>query len=291
MDFAEQVKAVEVRLDALLPAAAEPPQALHEAMRYAVFTGGKRLRPLLCLNACAAVGGEQAACLSPACALEMMHAFSLIHDDLPCMDDDELRRGKPTCHVVYGQSTALLAGDALAILAFEVLADSAPPLPFTAGDLVRELAAATGHAGMVGGQAEDLEGEQYAGTEGRRLLERIHRKKTAAFIRAAIRTGAMLGGCDERQLACLAAYGEDIGLAFQIVDDILNVTGTPEELGKAVGSDSTRGKLTYPAVYGLAESRRCARDLVQRGVERLAGLASQSAGLVELGRLVVERRT
>jgi len=285
----ERIEAVNDRLEALLPAADTAPATLHEAMRYSVFAGGKRLRPLLCLAACEMLGGAQAACLTAACALELMHTFSLIHDDLPCMDDDALRRGKPTCHIAFGEALALLAGDALAILALETAARTEPPAPYTPAHVVRELAHATGHAGMVAGQVEDMAAERQPARQPARRLRSIHEKKTAAFVEAAVCIGGMFGAADARAMRELHAIGHALGLAFQIVDDILNVTGTPEQLGKAVGTDRQRGKLTYPAIHGLAASRRRARTLVNQALKRITPFGTRSEMLVSLARFVLER--
>jgi geranylgeranyl pyrophosphate synthase len=246
--FDRSAAVVEAALETLLPSADASPQVLHEAMRWSVFAGGKRLRPALVLAAGQAFGASEAALIKTACALEMVHTYSLIHDDLPAMDDDELRRGRPTCHVRYGEANAILAGDALQTLAFQAIAEDENLAGATRARVVAELA--QGAYGMVAGQVLDLEAETRAGVTGAEL-ERIHRHKTGALIVAAARCGAVIGGAEERELAAVTRYAAALGLLFQITDDLLDVTATAQDLGKTPGKDAKTGKATYPALYGL----------------------------------------
>jgi geranylgeranyl diphosphate synthase type II len=255
---------VDKRLSELLPNPTEAPAELHEAMRYSALAPGKRLRPALVLLAAQAVQGNEQAALDAGCALEMIHAFSLIHDDLPALDNDDLRRGLPTCHIKFGEAVALLAGDALFALAFEVLAS----LPLPAQQVVEILkitAKCVGSQGLVGGETIDIlsEGKPVS----KETLEQIHIRKTAALIAAACEIGALTSPDPTSSRTTLRTYGESIGLAFQIADDVLNETATAEQLGKAVGSDRERGKATYPALYGLEESRAKALDLAAQASE------------------------
>ena len=279
---------IHAELDRRLPPESEPPERLHQALRYSVLNGGKRIRPILALAAAEAVGGDPGNALPAACAVELIHAFSLIHDDLPCMDDDDLRRGKPTSHKVFGESTALLAGDALLALAFEILAQTPPSVPAAAAlEAMRVVARAAGTMGMAGGQALDLEAEGRDVTL--REVERIHRRKTGALIEAAVVAGGVIGGADEAQKKALGEYGRQAGLAFQIVDDLLDVLGNEEKMGKAVGSDLKHDKATYPGVVGAQESRRIAQDACSRAVEALSSFGESADPLRALARLVVER--
>jgi len=229
------------------------PGLLQEAMQYSALSEGKRLRPILCLSAYQAVGGKGKKALPAAAALELLHAFSLVHDDLPCMDDDDLRRGKPTLHRVYGPGMAVLAGDALHALAFQLLASTKKP------EVIQEVALAIGAAGMIGGQVADIlaEGKKVRLPE----VEYIHRHKTAALIRASVRIGGILGSASSGELRALTFYGEKIGLAFQVIDDILNVEGHEKHLGKKVGSDKLKEKATYPKAIGIEKSKNIAREL------------------------------
>jgi farnesyl diphosphate synthase len=272
-----------------LPPAEQLPQKLHQAMRYSVLGGGKRLRPALVYAAGAALGSEDTWLDVPAAAVEIIHAYSLIHDDLPAMDDDELRRGKPTCHIAFGEAEAILAGDALQALAFEILARDTQ-LPASAQLLMlRLLARACGSLGMAGGQAIDL------AAVGQRLtlseLERMHRYKTGELIRASVLLGALAAGCaeDSPSYAALDLYGRELGFAFQIHDDVLDVLGTTEVLGKPQGSDSARGKPTYPALLGIAESRRLAQVHRHSAIAALAEFDGRADVLRDLARYVVER--
>jgi len=254
-------------LDQHLPSEESEPRTLHAAMRYSVMAGGKRLRPILALAAwdyCDGVAGDASATIHKAmAALEMVHTYSLIHDDLPCMDNDDLRRGRPTCHKQFGEGVATLAGDALHVIAFQLMAETGSI------QAVAELAHAVGTAGMLGGQMADLE------AEGRRVSEdeitRIHLRKTAALIRGSVRIGAILAGADSSTLARLAVYGEKIGLAFQIIDDILDIEGDQGKLGKKVGRDSENSKATYPGVVGLEPARRVAGRLIDEALAVVGG--------------------
>lgn len=278
---------VESELDRMMPAETIRPTVLHRAMRYSVMAGGKRLRPILCMAACEAVGGHSEAALLPGIAIEILHTYTLIHDDLPCMDDDELRRGHPTSHVVFGEANALLAGDALLTLAFEWLAQAIPPPPYQSSQLAFELATASGSQGVIGGQVEDL------AAEGREadadLVDYIHRHKTAALLRAAVRMGGICGGASPAAMEALTRYGECAGLAFQIADDILNVTSTAEQLGKPVGNDEQLKKLTYVAVHGLEASRQKANELITGAVDAIRALPGDPTPLIALAEYTVRR--
>jgi geranylgeranyl pyrophosphate synthase len=274
-----------------LPARLYPdaPARLAESIHYSLLAGGKRFRPALVLESFQACGGAAVgrdAALAAAAALELVHTFSLVHDDLPAMDDDDLRRGRPTNHKVYGEATAILAGDAMTTLAFEVLAHVAPAE--VAVRLVAELAHAAGPAGMIGGQVLDMEGVQRALPLGD--LQRLHRMKTGALLTAACRTGAIAAGADARALDALTRFGRHIGLAFQIVDDLLDETSTPEQLGKATGKDRGKGKNTYPRLLGLEASRAEAARQLAEALSAIELLGPGAAGLRALAAFVVERR-
>jgi geranylgeranyl diphosphate synthase type II len=260
IDYLKQRKIeIDHLLDQYLPPEVEFPQALHRAMRYSVLAGGKRIRPILCLTAYEAFGGKDREIINPAaCSLEFMHTYSLIHDDLPCMDDDDLRRGIPTLHKKYGETIAVLAGDALHDLAFNLIARTGST------GVVSELTAATGTSGMLGGQMADIEAEGKSITLDD--VKFIHSRKTAALIRASVKIGAILAGIDDATLERLAAYGEKIGLAFQIVDDMLDVSGDQRKLGKKVGSDCKKLKATYPGVTGMEKARKDADLLIDEAV-------------------------
>lgn len=255
----ETAQLVEARLNELLPTEDTAPTTLHKAMRYSIFAGGKRIRPLLCLEAARACCGDVTPALNAACALEALHTYTLIHDDLPSMDNDDLRRGRPTCHKVFGEGVAILAGDALLTEAFAMLAAVPANERYSARDYVAELAYRTGSLTLVGGQVLDLEGE------GRTLttdeIRAIHMGKTASLIIASVRLGAMAAGATPEQLDALTIYGRDLGLAFQIIDDILDVTSTPEVLGKSIGKDQKVQKATYTALVGMEQARSEAREL------------------------------
>jgi geranylgeranyl diphosphate synthase type II len=283
---------VDDALERALPAAAAWPATIHGAARYSLFAGGKRVRPLLVLAACDAVGGRLEDALPYACAVEMIHTYSLVHDDLPAMDNDDLRRGKPTCHKVFGEAIAILAGDALLTRAFHLLAE----LPQTADEVTlrRRMAAlgvlgeACGTRGLIGGQVCDLE------SEGRDVdaasLERLHRAKTGALLAACVRGGALLGGAGEAELARLERYGAAIGLGFQVVDDILDATEPAERLGKTAGKDLAAAKATYVRIHGLARAREMAQALLREALAALEPLGERAQALDALARLIFERR-
>jgi geranylgeranyl diphosphate synthase type II len=283
----ERRRLVEEALHRYLPGETERPVLLHKAMRYSVQAGGKRLRPILCLAACEAAGGTAEAALLPAVALEYLHTYTLIHDDLPAMDNDDLRRGKPTSHMVFGEANAILAGDALLTLAFEVLARVVAPPPYAPNRLIVELATAAGSRGVAGGQFEDLASEGREPDLGQ--VEFIHTHKTARLICAACRMGAVAAGASPESLEAFSTFGERAGLAFQIADDILNATSTPEELGKAIGSDKARRKMTYVALYGIQQAQQKAEDLVQQAILAIEGLGPSAEPLVSLARFMVLR--
>jgi geranylgeranyl diphosphate synthase type II len=262
------------------------PDALREAIRYSLLAPGKRLRPMLVLMAAEACQGRPDAALPAACAVEMVHAYSLVHDDLPAMDDDDLRRGRPTCHKAFGEAVAILAGDALLALAFEVLARDTQP-PAVAARCCAVLARAAGASELVGGQADDLAGEFSGG--GLESLEAIHRRKTGAMFLASLQLGALVAGADSAQQAALAEYGRHLGLAFQITDDLLDVRGDANTMGKRSGKDSGRGKLTFPGLLGTQESISRAELLVHEACAALEALEPHAAGLQALAQYVLER--
>ena len=278
----EKRAAVDAALDRFLPPETERPVVLHRAMRYSIFCGGKRLRPILCMASAETAGGSGEAAMFTAAALECLHTYTLIHDDLPAMDNDDLRRGQPTSHKVFGEANAILAGDSLLTLAFELLAQ-APQ----GARLALELARAAGSRGVAGGQFEDL------AAEGKKpdaaLVEFIHVHKTAKLIQAACRMGGIAAGVNEAGLAALDWYGDRIGLAFQVADDILNATSTPETLGKAVGSDAMREKMTFVALFGIEQARRQAAAMAEEAVARLKELPGTTEPLVALARFIVDR--
>jgi geranylgeranyl diphosphate synthase type II len=286
----ERQRLVDGALERWLPRQEGNPPAIHEAMRYSVFAGGKRLRPLLTLFACEAVGGKPDEALPAAAALEMIHTYSLIHDDLPAMDDDDFRRGRPTCHKVYGEAIAILAGDALLTHAFQVLAD--PTAGTTSGSarllIAAEIARAAGSLGMVGGQTMDILAE--GRPVDRETLLDLHSRKTGALLRAAVRVGGIAGEASEAALDALTRYGERIGLAFQIVDDILDIEGDSAEMGKTAGSDLRKQKATYPAAFGLAESKRQATALLAEAKATLAPLGNPAWALLALADYMGTRR-
>jgi geranylgeranyl diphosphate synthase type II len=264
---------------------ADCPDQLREAIRYSLLAPGKRLRPLLVLMAAETCGSDREAAVPAACAVEMIHTYSLIHDDLPAMDDDDLRRGQPTCHRKYSEATAILAGDALLTQAFGILGrDVEPDL---AGRCCAELAHAAGASGMVGGQVDDLEAESEEGDLEK--LKAIHRRKTAALFRVSLRLGAIVGGADAEQIEALDTYGKKLGLAFQITDDLLDIRGDEAAMGKRVGKDSGRGKLTFPTLLGVEESSERAVQLVDEACAALSMFGSSASQLEALARYVGER--
>ncbi len=269
--LSESRRLVEASLDELLPAADVSPQKVHEAIRWSVFAGGKRFRPALLLASGQTFGAPVEVLLNTACALEMIHTYSLIHDDLPSMDDDELRRGRPTCHVRYDEATAILAGDALQSLAFQAIAEHQLLEPQTRVRLITELSRAAGTPhGMVAGQALDIEAEAREVTS--EELEEIHRLKTAALIICAVRCGAIIAGANETELDAVTKYAQNLGLLFQITDDLLDVTATEQELGKTPGKDARSEKATYPALYGLEEARTAATNAHRDAVASLSSI-------------------
>lgn len=278
---------VDALLDRLIPNADTRPATLHRAMRHSVFAGGKRLRPVLCLAAAEACGGSKEAAGFNACAVECLHTYTLIHDDLPCMDDDDLRRGVPTCHKVFGEGVAVLAGDALQALAFELVTRTHATVRHSTGDMVAELARASGSLHLVGGQVADLEGE------GRRLpledLRFIHESKTAALLACSVKLGGMAADATAGQLDALHRFGMAAGLAFQIIDDILDVTQTSEKLGKSAGKDAASEKSTYPALTGLEASRAEAQRLTREAHDALADFGPAGARLRQLADHLLER--
>jgi len=288
--LAEQSRRVDEALERILPDAEEYPPSIHAAMRHSVFAGGKRLRPILCLESGRIFSGDEASLLRLGCALELIHTYSLIHDDLPALDNDDLRRGKPTCHRAFGEGTAILAGDALLTLAFEVLSGPGPLPEACRLQVIHELAHAIGTCGgMVGGQVVDL--ETTAQKADAATLEYIHSAKTGAFIRAAVRCGALYARAPEEGVARVTVYGEKIGLAFQIADDLLDVLGSKEELGKSVGKDGQQHKATYPALHGVEESQRIASELVREACEMLEPYGSRARWLQEIAHFLIARRT
>lgn len=278
---------VDRALDRFLPKASVAPTTIHKAMRYSLFAGGKRLRPILCLAAAEACGGKISAALPHACAVECIHTYSLIHDDLPSMDNDDLRRGRPTCHKVFGDGIAILAGDALLTIAFEIATNSKPVSRYDLRDIFREITVAAGSRKLIAGQVADLE------AEGRRLtraeVRSIHENKTAALLTTSIRLGAMSANATAKQLAAVTAFGRALGLAFQVIDDILDVTQTSEKLGKSAGKDLAAQKATYPAVIGLEKSRAEARRLTAQAHRALESLGKNAGVLRALADYLLAR--
>ena len=261
-------KVIDRALDRYLPKTSTKPVTLHKAMRYSLFAGGKRLRPILCLAAAEACRGNVDTALPLACAVECIHTYSLVHDDLPSMDNDDFRRGRPTCHKVFGDGIAVLAGDALLTIAFEIVSNAKPALRYDISILLREIAVAAGSRKLIAGQVADLE------AEGKRVkrdqLRFIHENKTAAMLKSSMRLGAMSANADARKLSAITQFGEQLGLAFQVIDDILDVTQTSEILGKSAGKDVAAKKATYPAVIGLEKSRGEARRLTRQAHDALS---------------------
>jgi geranylgeranyl diphosphate synthase type II len=288
--FVEYASQLRARIDAALGEYASLsdgcPDPLQEAIRYSLLAPGKRLRPILVVMAAEACGGGIEAALPPACAVEMVHAYSLVHDDLPAMDDDDLRRGQPTCHKRFGEGIAILAGDGLLARAFEILARHTEP-PEVAAACCAMLAEAAGPCRLVGGQADDLASSRSRATVG--LLESIHDRKTGALILVSLRLGAAVAGADATQTAALTTYGEKLGLAFQITDDLLDVRGQEAEMGKRASKDADHGKLTFPGLLGVAQSERRAERLVAEACEALRPFGSRASHLEALARYVLER--
>ena len=282
-------QAADAALERLLPLAQQHPTSIHQAMRHSVFAGGKRLRPILCMEAGRMVAGTLPAGIEDVgAALEMLHTYSLIHDDLPALDNDDLRRGRPTCHKAFGEATAILAGDALQTQAYEVLAQIRCPADARVA-IIREVAHATGTIdGMIGGQVVDLEAEHKK--PDLTTLEYIHRSKTAALLTASVVSGGLYAGATEEQITRLRAFGQGVGLAFQIVDDVLDVTQTSEQLGKTAGKDTAAEKATYPALFGIEESVRKADALVDAACTQLDAFEYRGDTLKALARFLVERK-
>ncbi|MEI6208030.1 MAG: polyprenyl synthetase family protein [Desulfuromonadales bacterium] len=288
----EQSARIDEALDRFLPRETMLPHSIHKAMRYSVFAGGKRVRPILMLAACQAVGGDTECAIPTACAMEMIHTYSLIHDDLPAMDDDDFRRGNPTNHKIFGEAIAILAGDALLTEAFRLISD--PRFDFGCKPTARlavlhEIATCAGSFGMVGGQVVDMESEGKPGID-LPTVQYIHTHKTGALIKASVVAGAILGGAEEKALAAITRYGEAAGLAFQIADDILDIEGTTEEIGKDAGSDEARGKATYPAVIGLAAAKQEAQSMMDEAMRALEIFGVEADPLREIASYVVHRK-
>jgi geranylgeranyl diphosphate synthase type II len=287
--FDVDLQAVDAALQELLPPETTPPASIHKAMRYSVFAGGKRVRPILCLESARIFTADVAASMYPACAIEFIHTYSLIHDDLPALDNDDLRRGKPTCHKQFGEAAAILAGDALLTLAFETIA-AAPVDADRRVKMAAEIAASAGTInGMVGGQVADLEAEGKG--VGPEMLEYIHRSKTAALIRAAITSGALCAGAPPEDVDRLRRFGETIGWAFQVTDDILDVEESSAALGKTAGKDIAQQKATYPSVFGLERSHQIAKELSEKAIAELDNYGAKASRLREIAEFLVYRRT
>ncbi len=286
--LSESKKLVDQCLERLLPPEDEIPPTIHKAMRYSVFAGGKRVRPILVLASGESLGGKREVLLQLGACIEMMHTYSLIHDDLPALDNDDLRRGLPTCHKVFGDAMAILAGDALMTRSYQILADL-PEIPDAVRiGIIRELAVATGTVGgMIGGQVVDLESEGKPITRG--LLEYIHDSKTGALLRACVRCGALAAGAGEKESEALAQFGRKIGRVFQIVDDILDVTSSSEVLGKTAGKDAKVKKATYPALYGIEASRKRAEELASSALKDIGDFGEKADALRSLAKFIVSR--
>ena len=286
--ISEKVEIINRGLKALLPGEDEYPQTLHRAMHYSLFAGGKRIRPVLVLAAAEAVGGEIPVALNAACAFECLHTYSLIHDDLPAIDNDDLRRGSPTCHKAFGEAAAILAGDALLTAAFGMIATTETRNRSAVLSAIAELSKAAGSIGMIGGQMIDIE------SEGMDIpfpvLEYIHIHKTGELILSAVRSGAILGNASKKELSSLSKYGRSVGLAFQIADDILDVEGTAAEMGKNTGGDEKKGKATYPGTIGLDESRTRATELVDLALSSIEAFDDKAEPLRAIARYIVARR-
>ena len=279
---------VDQTLERLLPPESEYPSSIHRAMRYSVFAGGKRIRPILCLETGGIFLEADEPLLEPACALELIHTYSLIHDDLPALDNDNLRRGKPTCHVAFGEAIAILAGDALLTRAFQVLAEIRSVSAERCLQVSREVGRAIGTVGgMIGGQVADIESE--AQPVDPQNLEYVHSAKTGALLRASVQTGAILGGAEESALERVTEYGCKIGLAFQIVDDLLDVLSSPEQLGKAAQKDAEKKKATYPALFGVEKSQKITAGLMEEACQAIAPFGDRAGHLREMARYLVAR--
>ena len=278
---------IEKTLRACVPAATTKPATIHRAMRYSLLAGGKRLRPVLCCAASEACGGTVRDALPAACAVELVHTYSLIHDDLPCMDNDDLRRGRPTSHKVFGEGMAVLAGDALLTEAFAILASAKPKRPANVADLAAELARASGSRGLIAGQVADLEAEGKKPSEP--ALYFIHAAKTGVLLRAALKLGGLCGGGSKKQIAALDRFGFALGLAFQIQDDILDATQSAKKLGKTAGKDAASGKMTFPALYGLEGARDLAAQWTDEAISALRPIGTRGEKLRALASLLLSR--
>jgi geranylgeranyl diphosphate synthase type II len=285
--LAERQKKVDRALDRYLPKATAKPATIHKAMRYSLFAGGKRLRPILCLAAAEACGSKIDNALPLACAMECIHTYSLIHDDLPSMDNDDFRRGRPTCHKVFGDGIAILAGDALLTIAFEIVARAKISRRYDMSTLLREVAVAAGSQKLIAGQVADLEAE--GRHVNRAQLRYIHENKTAAILTTSVRLGAMSANANSKQLAAVTKFGRALGLAFQVIDDILDVTQTTEKLGKSAGKDIAAHKATYPAVIGLEKSRAEAKRLTRQAHSALSIFGTKAETLHSLANYLLER--
>lgn len=282
-----QQKTVDAALSSFLPKATTRPKTVHQAMRYSVFAGGKRLRPILTLAAAEACGGDEKNSLPPACAVEVMHTYSLVHDDLPCMDDDDLRRGRPTSHKVYGESMAILTGDALLTEAFTILAQTPQTKRYPLKDIILEFSVCGGSRKLIGGQVLDLKGEGQDLTKAQ--LIRIHENKTAALLTTSLRLGGMTANATPRQLAALTDFGYNLGLAFQVIDDILDVTQSTEKLGKTAGKDEAVNKATYPSIMGLEKSKTEARRLTKKSLGSLSVFGKKATRLEGIAHYLLDR--
>ena len=279
---------VDDALNTVLPRATERPKTVHQGMRYSIFAGGKRLRPILTLAAAEACGGEVGNALPPACSVEIMHTYSLVHDDLPSMDDDDLRRGRPTSHKVYGEGMAVLIGDALLTEAFTVLAQTPPTKRYSLKDLLLEFSTCGGSKKLIGGQVLDLEGEGKDLTKAQ--LVRIHENKTAALLTTSLRLGGMTANATPRQLEALTTFGYNLGLAFQVIDDILDVTQSTEQLGKTAGKDEAVNKATYPSILGLEKSKKEASRLTKKALDSLTSLGKKAQHLEAIAHHLLDRQ-
>lgn len=295
MEFKQELKnrkdMIEAALDKMMPDVESRPTSIHQAMRYAVFNGGKRLRPILVLEGARLVGGDMKKVLPLACAVELIHSYSLVHDDLPAMDDDELRRGKPTCHKVFGEALGILAGDALLTRAFELNTLMMQETEIRCENTLKawnELARAAGSQGMIAGQVVDLESE--GKVVDAKVLRYMHQKKTGALFKASLKAGAMIFGANAKQLQALEDFAEHFGLAFQITDDILDVEGEETITGKPTGSDARGDKATYVSVYGLSEARRMAKTSIDLAIQSIEAFGDESRFLQQVARSILERR-
>ena len=285
--LATRTETVNRALDRFLPSATTRPATIHKAMRYSLFAGGKRMRPALCLAAAQACGGKEADALPLACAVECIHTYSLIHDDLPAMDNDDFRRGKPTNHKVFGEGIAVLAGDALLTQAFEIAAQARGWPRYPHRDLILEIARAAGSLQLVAGQVADLEGEGKKTSAAQ--LKYIHERKTSALLCCSVRLGGMSANCTSAQLRALTDFGYHVGLAFQVIDDILDVTQTSEQLGKTAGKDTKAQKATYPAIVGLEKSRKIAAQLTDKAFAALKTFKGKAVALEALAEFLLKR--